>query len=74
MTLGKATMVATIMPLIKTLVFSIFAPIIFFGFKFFQLQCLFDDPLNNAVLMDFFVFAYRHDKRIDYLSLQICGF
>ncbi|MBU4510639.1 flippase-like domain-containing protein [bacterium] len=33
MTLGKATMVATIMPLIKTLVFSIFAPVIFFSFK-----------------------------------------
>jgi len=33
MTLGKATMAATIMPLIKTLVFSIFTPIIFFSFK-----------------------------------------
>jgi len=33
MTLGKATMVATIMPLIKTLVFTIFTPIIFFIFK-----------------------------------------
>ncbi len=33
MTLGKATMIATIMPLTKTLVFSIFTPIIFFSFK-----------------------------------------
>lgn len=33
MTLGKATMVATIMPLIKTMVFAIFTPIIFFNFK-----------------------------------------
>lgn len=33
MTLGKATMVATIMPLTKTIVFTIFTPIIFFTFK-----------------------------------------
>jgi len=33
LTLGKATMIATIMPLTKTLVFSIFTPIIFFSFK-----------------------------------------
>ncbi len=33
MTLGKATMVATIIPLLKTLVFTVFAPIIFFSFR-----------------------------------------
>ncbi|MHC2994246.1 MAG: flippase-like domain-containing protein [Candidatus Atribacteria bacterium] len=33
MPLGKATMVATIIPLLKTLVFTIFAPIIFFYFR-----------------------------------------
>jgi hypothetical protein len=46
-------------------------PVPFFGFKFSELQSLFDDPLDNALVVDFFVFAYRHDKRIDFLFLQI---
>ncbi len=61
MTLGKATMVATIMPLIKTLVFSIFAPIIFFGFK----RTLTDYTILSAILINgailislFFLFLF----------------
>ncbi|MEA1940553.1 MAG: lysylphosphatidylglycerol synthase transmembrane domain-containing protein [Candidatus Caldatribacteriota bacterium] len=33
MPLGKATMVATIIPVLKTIVFTVFAPIIFFSFR-----------------------------------------
>jgi len=48
MTLGKATMVATIMPLIKTLVFSIFAPVIFFSFK----KTITDYTIISAILIN----------------------
>jgi len=58
MSLGKATMAATIMPLIKTLVFSIFTPIIFFGFKrtitnYTILSAIF---INGAILISLFFF------------------
>ena len=48
MTLGKATMVATIMPLIKTLVFSFFAPVIFFSFK----KTITDYTIISAILIN----------------------
>ena len=61
MTLGKATMVATIMPLIKTLVFSIFAPVIFFSFK----KTITDYTILSAILINgailtslFFLFLF----------------
>jgi len=61
MTLGKATMVATIMPLIKTLVFTIFTPIIFFIFKrtitnYIILSIIL---INGAILISlFFLFLF----------------
>jgi len=61
MTLGKATMIATIMPLIKTLVFSIFAPIIFFGFKrtITNYTILSAILINGAILISlFFLFLF----------------
>lgn len=61
MTLGKATMVATIMPLIKTLVFSTFAPIIFFSFKktITNYTILSAILINGAILISlFFLFLF----------------
>jgi len=61
MTLGKATMIATIMPLIKTLVFSIFTPIIFFGFKrtITNYTILSAILINGAILISlFFLFLF----------------
>lgn len=57
MTLGKATMVATIMPLIKTLVFSIIAPIIFFCFKrtITNYTILSAILINGAILISLFL-------------------
>ncbi|MDO9554964.1 MAG: lysylphosphatidylglycerol synthase transmembrane domain-containing protein [Atribacterota bacterium] len=61
MTLGKATMVATIMPLTKTLVFAIFTPIIFFSFK----KTVTDYAIISAILINgailislFFLFLF----------------
>jgi len=58
MTMGKATMVATIMPLIKTLVFSIFTPVIFFGFKktMTDYNILSAILINGAILVSLFFF------------------
>jgi len=61
MTLGKATMVATIMPLIKTLVFAIFTPIIFFTFKrtITNYTILSAILINGAILISlFFLFLF----------------
>ena len=61
MTLGKATMVATIMPLIKTLVFTIFTPIIFFTFKrtITNYTILSAILINGAILFSlFFLFLF----------------
>ena len=61
MTLGKATMVATIMPLIKTLVFTIFTPIIFFTFKrtITNYTILSAILINGAILISlFFLFLF----------------
>ncbi|GAH22217.1 unnamed protein product, partial [marine sediment metagenome] len=61
MTLGKATMVATIMPLIKTLVFSTFTPIIFFSFKrtITNYTILSAILINGAILISlFFLFLF----------------
>ncbi|MEA2086534.1 MAG: lysylphosphatidylglycerol synthase transmembrane domain-containing protein [Candidatus Caldatribacteriota bacterium] len=61
MTLGKATMVATIMPLIKTLVFAIFTPIIFFTFKktITNYTILSSILINGAILISlFFLFLF----------------
>jgi len=61
MTLGKATMVATIMPLIKTLVFTIFTPIIFFTFKrtITDYTILSAILINGAILISlFFLFLF----------------
>jgi len=61
MTLGKATMVATIMPLIKTLVFSILAPVIFYGFKktITDYTILSVILINGAILISlFFLFLF----------------
>jgi len=57
MTLGKATMVATIMPLIKTLVFTIFTPIIFFTFKrtITNYTILSAILINGAILISLFL-------------------
>ena len=61
LTLGKATMVATIMPLIKTIVFTIFAPLIFFGFKrtMTNYTILSAILINGAILISlFFLFLF----------------
>jgi uncharacterized protein (TIRG00374 family) len=61
MSLGKATMVATIMPLIKTLVFTIFTPIIFFSFKrtITNYTVLSIILINGAILFSlFFLFLF----------------
>ena len=61
MTLGKATMVATIMPLLKTLVFTIFTPIIFFSFKrtITNYTILSIILINGAILISlFFLFIF----------------
>jgi len=61
MTLGKATMAATIMPLIKTLVFTIFTPIIFFTFKktVTNYTILSAILINGAILISlFFLFLF----------------
>ena len=61
MTLGKATMAATIMPLIKTLVFTIFTPIIFFTFKrtITNYTILSAILINGAILISlFFLFLF----------------
>ena len=58
MTIGKATMVATIMPLIKTMVFSFFTPVIFFGFKktITDYTILSVILINGAILISLFFF------------------
>ncbi len=61
MTIGKATMVATIMPLIKTLVFSFFAPVIFISFKktITDYTILSAILINGAILISlFFLFLF----------------
>lgn len=61
MTLGKATMVATVMPLIKTLVFTIFTPIIFLTFKrtITNYTILSAILINGAILISlFFLFLF----------------
>jgi uncharacterized protein (TIRG00374 family) len=61
MTLGKATMAATIMPLIKTLVFTTFTPIIFFTFKrtITNYTILSAILINGAILISmFFLFLF----------------
>lgn len=61
MTLGKATMIATIMPLIKSLVFTIFTPIIFFSFKrtITNHTTLSIILINGAILISlFFLFLF----------------
>ena len=61
MTLGKASMIATIMPLIKTLVFSIFTPIIFYGLKrtMTHYNILSAILINGAILFSlFFLFLF----------------
>ena len=61
LTLGKATMVATIMPLIKTIVFTIFTPIIFFTFKrtITNYTILSAILVNGAILISlFFLFLF----------------
>jgi len=59
MPLGKATMVATIMPILKTLVFTIFAPIIFFSCRRTIPNCntfsIF--LLNSAILFSVLLFV-----------------
>jgi len=69
MTLGKATMVATIMPLIKSLVFTIFTPIIFFTFKrtITNYTILSAILINGAILISlFFLFLF-------YLAIKYPG-
>ena len=61
MTLGKATMIATIIPLLKTLVFIVFAPIIFFSFKrtITNYTILSVILINGAILISlFFLFLF----------------
>lgn len=61
MTLGKATMVATIIPLLKTLVFIVFTPIIFFSFKrtITNYTILSVILINGAILISlFFLFLF----------------
>lgn len=61
MTLGKATMVATIIPLLKTLVFIVFTPIIFFSFKrtINNYTVLSVILINGAILISlFFLFLF----------------
>lgn len=61
MTLGKATMVATIIPLLKTLVFIVFTPIIFFSFKrtITNYTVLSVILINGAILISlFFLFLF----------------
>jgi len=81
MTLGKATMVATIMPLIKTLVFTIFTPIIFFIFKrtITNYTILSTILINGAILISlFFLFlfflAIKYPEKMIKIILKIQNF
>ena len=81
MTLGKATMVATIMPLIKTLVFTIFTPIIFFVFKrtITNYTILSTILINGAILISlFFLFlfflAIKYPEKMIKIILKIQHF
>jgi len=78
MTLGKATIVATIMPLIKSLVFTIFTPIIFFTFKrtITNYTILSAILINGAILISlFFLFlfylAIKHPGKMINLILKV---
>lgn len=74
MTLGKATMVATIMPLIKTLVFTIFTPIIFFTFKrtITDYTILSAILINGAILISlFFLFLFTFTAKYPEKMLEI---
>lgn len=81
MTLGKATMVATIMPLIKTLVFTIFTPVIFFVFKrtITNYTILSTILINGAILISlFFLFlfflAIKYPEKVIKIILKIQHF
>jgi len=78
MTLGKATMVATIMPLLKSLVFTIFTPIIFFSFKrtITNYTVLSIVLINGAILISlFFLFiffmAIKYPEKVIKIILKI---
>jgi len=71
MPLGKATMVATIIPVLKTLVFSIFAPIIFFSFKntitsynTFSNILLYSAVLFSVLIFVLFVSAVKSPQKV----------
>ncbi|GAG63480.1 unnamed protein product, partial [marine sediment metagenome] len=81
MTLGKATMVSTIMPLIKTLVFTIFTPVIFFVFKrtITNYTILSTILINGAILISlFFLFlfflAIKYPEKMTNIILKIQHF
>ncbi len=81
MTLGKATMVATLMPLIKTLVFTIFTPVIFFVFKrtITNYTILSTILINGAILISlFFLFlfflAIKYPEKMIKIILKIQHF
>jgi uncharacterized protein (TIRG00374 family) len=81
MTLGKATMVSTIMPLIKTLVFTIFTPVIFFVFKrtITNYTILSTILINGAILISlFFLFlfflAIKYPEKMINIILKIQHF
>ncbi len=81
MTLGKATMVSTIMPLIKTLVFTIFTPVIFFVFKrtITNYTILSTILINGAILISlFFLFlfflAIKYPEKMIKIILKIQHF
>ncbi len=78
MTLGKATMVATIIPLLKTLVFTIFTPIIFFSFKrtITNYTILSLILINAAILISLFflflfILAARYPEKMIGIILKI---
>jgi len=76
--LGKATMIATIIPLLKSLVFTITTPIIFFYFRgtiagYTTLSIIFIDLaiLFSLFILSLFVLAVKYPEMIIKLILRI---
>jgi len=71
MSLGKATMVATIIPILKTLVFTIFTPIIFFScrktitnYNTFSIVLLYSAILLSLLLLTLFIGIVRSPQKV----------
>ena len=76
--LGKATMIATVIPLLKTLVFTIFTPIIFFLYRktvndYTVLSIIFIDAaiLISLFLLFLFFWAVKYPEKMIKIFLKI---